>query len=723
MTGNDIEGSYYLSPAQQAILYLRLSAPRAAMDVFQIGCRIQEPVDAALLRKAWQTVLQRHPMLRVSFRWEGVDEAMQDVNTEASVPFIEMDWRHLNASERSEKLAAFLESDRREGFDAGQAPLFRLALLRLESEEYELIWTSTHLILDGRSLMLVQNESFECYEAYRRGEVPQFLPLPRCYWDYVEWCRREDLSKAEAFWRDLLKGFKASTPLPVDKVSGSLETLEAKFGQSEMRLSEATTKTLGSVAKAFEVTLNTVIQGAWAVLLSRYSGEEDVVFGATRACRQSSIEGAADIIGTFNSNLPVRACVSHDRMLSSVLKDLRKQHFEVSNYEHVPLAKIQRWSDIPAGTPLFESAIVFHNYTFQGVFRREPGALPRHEFSLYPNLIFPLYLRVYREPELLIQLVYDRNRFDEGSITRLLNHLRTLLDGIAANPEQRVGELPFLTENERLQLLVEWNETATEFPQDKCVQQLFEEQVARTPDRTALIFDNQRLTYRELNQRSNLLAHYLRKQGVGPDVLVGLYMERSVEMVVGVLGILKAGGAYVPLDPRYPPTRVAIILEDAQMRLLITQAHLVGQLPSQAAGVIRIDAQWSAIAAESEKDPIVRTKAQDLAYVLYTSGSTGRPKGVAIEHRNTAGFIAWAVKAFSPEDLAGVLFSTSLCFDLSVFELFVTLCAGGTVIGAENALELKTVPAAGEVTLVNTGYRLLWRNWCGRGTGRPVCGL
>ena len=289
------------------------------------------------------------------------------------------------------------------------------------------------------------------------------------------------------------------------------------------------------------------------------------------------------------------------------------------------------------------------------------------------------------------------------TIRRMLGHYQTLLEGIVANPDRRLSELPLLTGAERQQMLVEWNQTGATYPKDRCLHELIEEQVERTPDATAVVFEDMQLTYRQLNQRANQLARHLQELGVGPDTLVGICMERSLEMVVGLLGILKAGGAYVPLDPAYPKERLAFMLDDARPLALVTQRKLQEVLPSHQSKVVYLDAgDETGAGIEQEFEAKLKVRPNGLAYVLYTSGSTGQPKGVAIEHRSAVAFVTWARRVFTDEEFAGVLFSTSICFDLSVFELFATLGNGGKVILAKNALALPTLSAANEVRMINT---------------------
>ncbi|HCI82790.1 MAG TPA: non-ribosomal peptide synthetase, partial [Ktedonobacter sp.] len=297
---------------------------------------------------------------------------------------------------------------------------------------------------------------------------------------------------------------------------------------------------------------------------------------------------------------------------------------------------------------------------------------------------------------------YSTDLFEAATIERMERHLRTLLEGIVTTPEQQLAELPLLTEAERQLMLVDWNNTALDCPAHQCLHQLFEAQVERTPDAVAVTCEDRQLTYRELNSRANQLAHHLQSQDVGPGTLVGICVKRSLDMVVALLGVLKAGGAYVPLDPAYPRERIAFMLQDAGIRVLLSQTQLVDSLPSHTAKVVCLDTCSHSFMQECDDNPVCAVTSDDLAYVIYTSGSTGKPKGVAIVHRSTVAFIHWALSVFTQEDLAGVLASTSICFDLSIFEMFVTLSAGGTVVVVENILDLPSMPPNRGVTLINT---------------------
>lgn len=694
MNKKNIENIYPLSPTQQGILFHTLYAPKSEVYVVQSCYTFSKTLNIAAFKQAWQQVINQHPILRTSFYWKQHKEPFQVVHrNNVQLPFQHYDWQELPVSEQQERLEAFLQADRQQGFDISQAPLMRLILIQVAKETYHFIWSSHHLILDGWSGALVLQQVFQAFDALCNGQVVS-LPRTRPYADYIAWLQQQDLSQAEAFWRKLLQGFTAPTQLRVSSYANGA----TGYDEQSLKLSSATTAALQSFARQHKVTLNTLVQGAWAILLSRYSGEQDIVFGATSAGRPPALVGSESMVGLFINTLPVRVQVCGDELLIPWLQKLQAQQVEELQYEYSPLVQVQGWSEVPRDLPLFESILVFENYPVDASLKEWATQMQIHEIRSVETTNYPITIKAGVGTELSLGIVGDRSRFNTTIITRMLGHLQTLLEGMVAHHHQSLCSLPLLTTAEHQQL-VEWNNTQTDYPKDKCIHQLFEEQVEKTPDAVAVVFESQQLTYRQLNQRANQLAHYLQKCGVSPEVPVGICVHRSIEMIVGLLGILKAGGAYVPLDPTYPQERLEFMLENAQAAFLLTQQNLLKKLGSSGTQIILLE-DWSE-AQQQVHNPCSCVTANNLAYVIYTSGSTGKPKGVAIEHHSTVALIDWAKTLFSSADLAGVLAATSICFDLSVFEIFVTLSYGGTVIIAENALSLQT-SSAQRVTLINT---------------------
>ena len=570
---DDVAESYLLSPMQQGMLFNHLYGQRPGVDVEQIVCTLTEEMDFATFRRAWELAAERHAILRTSFRWEGSKEPQQEVHRHVRLHLELKDWRGLSERDQESRLDDSLDADRRRGFDPGVPPLMRLGLFRVGEAKYIFAWTFHHLLLDGRAVVLLLNEVFECYEAFCAGRKPDLKPT-RPYRDYIEWLAQRDWSRSEAFWRKTLKGFAAPTPLPFSGSQAKPVAPQTGHTVQQVVLPSALRDRLWSAAKENGLTANTVFQGAWAVLLCRYSGEDEAVFGVIRACRRSAVEGAEAIVGLFINTLPVRVRCAPDLPVLDWLKELRAQLWTARDHEHTPLAAIHGWSDVPRGAPLFESLFNFQDPSWDAALRAQGGKWAMRQFAIRNQPSFPLWVDVYCGSEVTLKIGYDPARFDDATIARMLGSFQTVLDAMSSDLSQRIADLPLLTQAERRQLLVEWNNTHAEYPRGKCVHELFETQVERTPDAIALAYEKEELTYRELNIQANRVAHHLRFLGVGPDVPVGICVERSPQMVVGLLGILKAGGAYLPLDPAYPGPRIASMLRDSGAPVLLTRASL-----------------------------------------------------------------------------------------------------------------------------------------------------
>ncbi|MFT3774240.1 MAG: amino acid adenylation domain-containing protein [Minicystis sp.] len=681
MSLKHLEDSYPLSPMQEGMLFHTLYAPRAGVDIEQMVCVFREALDAPRFRAAWDRVVAARPVLRTAFRFQDLDEPQQDVHRHVEVPWVEHDLRGLSSDDQEAQLRAFLADDRRRGFDLATPPLLRLALFRTNEAEYRFVWTFHHILLDGRSFPLVIQDVFAAYEALGEGREPA-LPERRPYRHFIEWLRRRDEGASDGFWRSLLAGFRAPTPLLGGK--GDVRSVEEiEYGERTQRLSRADSAALVDFGKQHKISLNTLIQGAWSLLLARYAGEGDVVFGATRACRRTALggEGTESMLGVFINTLPLRVPVAPDHELLPWLADIQARGRAQRDHEHTHLVRVREQSELPKDAPLFETLFVFEEKILSTVLRRQGGAWDLRDFKILRQTTFPLALIAYGEDEILLEVEYDRRRFDDATAGRMLDHLATMLRAFPASPTARLADVPMLPETERRRVLVEWNDTAHTYPTDQLIHEVFAAQAARTPDAIALVFEDRELTYRDLDQRANQLAHALQKRGVGPDTLVGVFCERSIEMVVALYGILKAGGAYVPLDPEYPKDRLAFMLDDSKPRVVLTQARLAAELPAQAADVIRLDADWDSIASEPvTAPPGGDLSLRSLAYAIYTSGSTGRPKGALNEHRGILNRLFWMQRAYGLTSNDRVLQKTPYSFDVSVWEFFWPLMFGARLV-------------------------------------------
>src|ERR1041385_114114 len=687
MSIKEVEGFYPLSPMQQGMLYHTLYAPESGTYMQQVSCTLKGELNVAAFAHAWQEVIDRHPVLRSGFLWEKLKGPVQLVQRQVKLPLEQQDWQHFSPAQQETELEALLRDDRGRGFVLAHAPLLRLFLLQLGRHAYQFIWSHHHILFDGWSVPLLLQEVFAFYEAGCRGETLK-LDQPRPFRDYIVWLKQQDMNRAEAYWRKALAGFTTPTRLSLERAAANV-SLESGYAEEQVRLSAEQSERVQRFAREQQVTVNTVVQGAWALLLSRYSGEEEVLFGATVSGRPAELAGVEQMVGLFINSLPVRVQVNGETQVGTWLRELQAQVMEMRQYEYSPLVEVQGWSEVKRGQKLFETLVVFENYPVAESLKQQQQSVKLEQLRISEQNSFALTL--LSAPNAWLRLSYDRKVYEAQTVKRLLNQLQTLVLGMVNEPSQRLRSLPLLSEDERQQLLVEWNATAREDAEEQCIDRLFAAQVQQTPELAAVIFGEQQVTYAELDGRANQLAHYLGKLGVGPEVKVGVFMERSLEMMIAVLGIVKAGAAYVPLDPNYPAERLSFMLADAAVEVLITQTALVFRLPANAAQVLCWERDWERIAQERDTTPVRRASADNLLYVIYTSGSTGQPKGVAMTHRGVYQLLSWQGRNLALEAGQRTLQMASLSFDVSFQEIFTTWCSGGTLVLLSEA-ERRDVP-------------------------------
>jgi amino acid adenylation domain-containing protein len=678
----DIAETYPLSGMQHAMLAHTLLAPGSGVDILQLELTLRETIEAPALEEALARIVDRHPVLRSAFRWKGLDEPRQEVAPAVSVTLAQRDLGQLAAGEAQRVIEAYLEEDRMRGVDPGTAPLHRSTLFRLGSSDYRLIWTFHHALVDGRSLRVVVGELFTIYDAIRRGEALELEPV-RPYRDYIEWLGQQNVARSRAFWEGLLEGFEVPTPLPLDRPLGKA-TSTPGFGASELTLSREDTAELASACSEQQVTMGSVVQGAWALVLATFSGNDDVLFGTTRACRHSALdgEGTTTMVGLMFNVLPVRARIDPETPLFAWLRDLHRANRATGDHEHTPLLQVKKWSKVGPGRPLFESVVVFEDKLLDHVLA------PRGASRRYHNgPSFALMLSGYRGAELALRLTYERARYDAESADEILGYVAELLRSIArASSLTRLHELSMLSEDERDLLTVRWNDSAADYPRETPAHALVEAQVDRTPEATALSFEGAKVSYRELDRRSNQLARRLLRAGLDREASVALYVERSLDLVIAPLAVMKAGGSYLPLDPDYPAARLAWMLEDSGARIVVSTGELPAELALPGVRIIRLDQEREALSAEdgARLDPV--PGGEQLAYLLYTSGSTGKPKGVEIPHRALVNFLCSMARAPGLAASDHLMAVTSLSFDIAGLELFLPLITGAEVEVASRAL-------------------------------------
>ena len=648
------------------------------VDLEQIVIRTPERVDPTAFRGALESLVSIHPVLRTRFVHDTGDEPRQEIVNGVTPAIRFLDRTHIPTPDRVSDFQQTLLTDRLDGLPLAEAPLIRCAVICYAANDTRILLTVHHAIVDGRCFPVLLDDLFRCYANHRDGVAPA-APVARLpYRSFAEWSKSQDFeSRSRQFWSTRLKGFTAPTPLTVDGLSdcGS----DPLHWQDEIQLSVQQTSALNSMATAADVTLHSVLQAAWSLLLSRYSSETDVVFGGTRACRKSSLVGVDDAIGLFINTLPVRAALDVDKPLLQLVRELREQWLEMRDHEHTPLGRVQAWSDIEKGQPLFHSIFVFENFDLGEVMQLRGGAWAGRTVELYERTNFPITVATYAGTERLrIKIEFDPEKFSRATVQRMLGHLRSLLAQFVVAPDAPLRSFRLTTDDELHALHDAWASPQS-FAVPGTLASWFADQAATTPDRTALSFLGSTWTYRELDAAANRVAHTLiSAHGVRRGDIVGICVERSAEIVIGILGILKSGAAYLPIDLAYPADRLAWMLEDSAAAVLLTQSHIVAQLPETRATIVTFESIATGPTADSA--PSLASDPDDLAYVIFTSGSTGKPKGCRVTNRNVVRLMT-ATEAYYGFNEADVwtLFH-SFAFDFSVWEIWGALLYGGRVV-------------------------------------------
>ncbi|EJZ57493.1 non-ribosomal peptide synthase [Pseudomonas fluorescens R124] len=686
-----IEDIYPLAPMQQGILFHSLYDADASAYVYQMLLDI-DGLDVARFQQAWQRVVDRHEVLRAGFIWgrDGLDAPLQVINRQLTLEMPEVDVR--GVADLPAVLEARAQADRERGFDLQNPPLLRLCLLRTADERHRLIFTCHHILMDGWSNSRMFGEVLQDYAGH---------PVPSAqgrYRDFLVWLQGQDKAAAQDFWRGQLAALEAPTRL-ASACHGPTVPGPGKQ-MHRLHFDAAFTRRLNAFSRQQQVTLNSLVQAAWLLVLQRYTGQATVAFGATVSGRPVDLPGIEQQLGLFINTLPVIASPQATVSVGDWVRSVQDKNLLLRDYEQTPLQDIQRLAEL-SGEALFDTLLVFENYPVSEALEANPGGLRFGGLEHREQTNYGLTLIAGASDVLNLDFNYLTEHFAERSVLGLAAHLQEVLRQFLEAPQRCLGEIGLLPLAER-QTLAQWNDNHAAYAEQRLISQSFEARVAMHPQAQALSHAGVALSYAELNRRANQLARHLLALGVGPEIRVGVAMPRSAELVIGLMAVLKAGGTYVPLDPDYPADRVAYMLDDSQAKVLLTQQSLLVQLPQTDAQVVLVEAGGQAFAGQSPDNLPARGDSANLAYVIYTSGSTGKPKGVAIAHRNVQALIHWSAEVYSEDDLQGVLASTSVCFDLSVWEIFVTLARGGSLVMARNALELPDLPERDQVRLINT---------------------
>lgn len=674
-----------LSFGQEQLWFVSQLEPDSPAYNVPLAIKIAGSLDISFLRKSLQQVVQRHEILRTRFELAD-DRAIQVVEPTLEIPLLLVDVSTTCGTQSDCELTDLIQQEVSRPFDLAQAPLFRTCLFQINSQEQVLLLVFHHIISDDWSLRLFMQELWHLYEAHVRG-VPSTLPdITIQYVDFAAWQQKwmtaSWLNPQLTYWTNQLADLPPILELPTDRPRRANRTRQA--GAEVSHLGPALVGSLQTLSRQSEVTLFITLLTAFQALLYRYTSQEDIVVGTPITNRPDP--KFENIIGYFVNTLVLRLDLTGNPTFQQLLARAREMVLGAFNHRDLPfdrLVQALQPERALSHNPLFQVMFAYQNEP--SVNDLKPTGLNLNAYQVNTGTaMFDLVLFLEETPQgINVVWDYDADLFDAATIRRLASHFEQLVTGLATNPAQPVLQLPLLAEVERQQILVDWNQTATPFPDEQTLPQLFEAQVARTPSAVAVVHGHQTLNYDTLNRKANQLAHYLRRYEVGPDVLVGISLERSPELIIAMLAVWKAGGAYVPLDPSYPSDRLHFKIDNANVSILLTQEKLVDKFPHQTRQVICLDTDWPTIASELESNPNNNTQLDNLAYVIYTSGSTGRPKGAMIEQRGVSNLAQAQIKAFDIQADSRVLQFASFSFDAAVSEVVMALLPGATLYLAD----------------------------------------
>ncbi|HTQ80525.1 MAG TPA: condensation domain-containing protein, partial [Thermoanaerobaculia bacterium] len=672
-----------------------LQAPASGVYIEQVKLTLAN-LDVGAFERAWRRTVERHSILRTAWWWRDLDPPLQAVHRHVPLPFRYEDWRGESEPEQEARLAAWLADDRRQGFDVSRPPLLRLALMRLDEETYRFIWTFHHMLLDGWSMAPLLRDLFALYAAESTGTERALEPV-RSYRDYIAWLGRQDLGAAERAWRQALAGFAAPTPLALARPNtgdtgraGTAGDTGDEPGRLLTHFSTATSEGLKAFARRHQLTLNTVMQGCWALLLGRYAGLDDVTFGIVTSGRSAPLPGIQAMVGLFLNTLPVRVALPASERPGAWLRRLQEEQVELRQYDYTPLVKVQAWSEVPPGQPLFESLFAFENYPIDESVREQAGAsLEVRAVEMLEKTNYPLHLIVSAQEELRLRVFYDRGRFAADAVVRLLAHFEALCANLLAAADPTLGELSLLSAEERRQL----PDPAAALPEPAFppVSRLFLDRAAAAPGTPALRQGESVWSYELLAHRAAAVARHLIASGVAPGEVVGISGTSSPDLIASLLGVLLARGAFLLLDRKLPVPRRRLMLERSAARhLLVLAAEGETESPAESA------AEWAAgvpglavlplapsaldLAADPNGGPELPDPGpDDPAYVFFTSGTTGTPKAILGRQRGLAHFVSWQRDTFgiAPGDRVAQL--TGLAFDVVLRDIFLPLVSGAAL--------------------------------------------
>uniref|UniRef100_UPI000B29B220 non-ribosomal peptide synthetase n=1 Tax=Abyssisolibacter fermentans TaxID=1766203 RepID=UPI000B29B220 len=672
---SDIKDIYSLSPMQEGMLFHYIMDKTSTAYFEQTVIGIEGTLDVDLVEKSFNKLIEKYDVLRTIFIYKGTKKPRQVVIKKRKAKISFNDISHQEENKKAKFIEAFKEEDRKKGFDLEKNVLMRISIIKIQEEGYKLIWSHHHIIMDGWCLGIIVKDFLEFYIKLKNGEsiyLESMIP----YSTYIKWLEKKDTVVGATYWRKYLKKYENKAVVPKLKKIKENRSMRDEYC---FQINEEFTQRLQSIAKKNEVTINTMFEAVWGILLSKYNNTEDVVFGSVVSGRQAEIPEIETVVGLFINTLPVRIKYKEEDTFINLINKIQDEDVKSKEYDYIPLAEIQSYSELRQH--LINHIIVFENYPIEenltSLHSKDKLGFTIKDVKSSEHTNYDFEIFVIPGKIMNINLRYNSGAYDYETINRIVIHILNIVEQISADENINVKDIKILTEGEEKKFLYEFNDTKTDYPRDKTIQELFEEQVERMPDKIAITCEDKKLSYRELNEKANGVAKVLRDKGVKADTIVGIMVERSLEMVTGLVGILKAGGAYLPIDPEYPKDRINHMLEDSNTDILLTQRRLTNIL--EFSGEI-IDLEDNDIYIGKSRNLEVINRAKNLAYVIYTSGSTGKPKGVMVEHRNVSNFISGITNKIQLSAEKTILGLTSISFDIFVLETIVPLIKGMKVV-------------------------------------------
>ncbi len=666
---------YSLSPMQQGMLFHSIMDSASGAYFEHSRLEIIGEIDIKLFERSFNFIIEKYDILRTVFLYEKVSQPVQIVLRKRMGNILYNDISALKEEERNGFIEDFIKKDKMQGFKLSIDLPMRIAVIKTGEKEYEIIWSYHHIIMDGWCLGIIMSEFFKAYSLLGKGkEISVVNNYP--YSDYIKWLKKQNKEKALAYWKNYLEDYEQQASIPrLHKKSNDNTYLQSDI---QFELDEAITEKLTKLARENQISLNIIIQTIWGILLQRYNNTNDVVFGAVVSGRPPEVVGIESMVGLFINTIPVR--IQKDEIsFIELSKEIQENASKSMAYDYMPLADVQASSMLK--NSLFDHIMIFENYPVdKQLSNMESGqelGFSIQDYEMFEHTNYDFNMAIIPGDTIIFKLTHNENVYSKELVEQIGKHFKIVIDQILEKPDINAAKISIVDDEEKHQLLVEFNNTKVEYTKDKTLYQLFEEQAAKTPDNIAAMYEEESITYKELDSKSNQLASILREKGVKADSIVAISLYRSLEMTIGIMAIQKAGGAYLPIGPEYPEDRIRYMLEDSNANILLTQSHLKGNYKFENIDVIAIDDKELYKGDISSLQPI--SGPNNLAYVIYTSGSTGKPKGVMIEHHSVINRTKWMQKRYPIGENDVILQRTPYTFDVSVGELFWWSMTGAKV--------------------------------------------